>query len=182
MNEAARTTPAFERAILPHLDAAYNLALWLVRDKSVAEDVVQDAVLRALQYFASFRGEEERAWLLRIVRNTAYSALKTRQAGTEVSLGAGAGEAGGAGAGMDVPDPGPGPEAALAQLQDLAQLDAALAALPIELRECLVLCELEQLSYKDTARITQVPIGTVMSRLWRARKALMRHQAAGSFR
>ncbi len=180
MNGAAPPTPTFERAILPHLDAAYNLALWLVRDKSAAEDIVQDAVLRALQYFKSFRGEEERAWLLRIVRNTAYSALKSRRAGAEVSLGSGTADS--EGAGMDVPDPGPGPEAALAQRQDLARLDAALGALPVELRECLVLCELEQLSYKDIARITQVPIGTVMSRLWRARQALMRYQAAGSFR
>lgn len=182
MSGAAPAGLTFEQAILPHLDAAYNLARWLVRDPAVAEDVVQDALLRALQYFASFRGGEERAWLLRIVRNTAYSALKTRRAGAEVSLGSGTDDTDGAGAGLDVPDPGPGPEAALAQRQDLARLDAALAALPVELRECLVLCELEQLSYKDIARITQVPIGTVMSRLWRARKALMRQQTAGSGR
>ena len=80
---------------------------------------------------------------------------------------------------MELPDPGPGPEALLAQRQDLEQLDQALAALPMELRECLILCELEQLSYKDIARVTGVPIGTVMSRLWRARQALMRLQAAG---
>jgi RNA polymerase sigma-70 factor (ECF subfamily) len=182
MTGAAGAAPKFEEAILPHLDAAYNLARWLMRDQAAAEDIVQDAVLRGLQYFASFRGGDGRAWLLQIVRNTAYSAFKTRRADTEVPLGGGAAEADGEGFGMDVPDPGPGPEFALAQRQDLARLDEALAALPTELRECLVLCELEQLSYKDIAQITQVPIGTVMSRLWRARQALMRSQTAGSSR
>jgi RNA polymerase sigma-70 factor (ECF subfamily) len=182
MTDAAAAAPRFEEAILPHLDAAYNVARWLVRDQSTAEDSVQDAVLRGLQYFASFRGGDGRACLLQIVRNTAYSAFKTRRADTEVSLGSGVRDADGEGFGMDVPDPGPGPEVSLAQREDLARLDEALAALPIELRECLVLCELEQLSYKDIARITQVSIGTVMSRLWRARQALMRSQAAGSSR
>jgi RNA polymerase sigma-70 factor, ECF subfamily len=80
---------------------------------------------------------------------------------------------------MDIPDPNPGPEAILVQQQDLAQLDAALAALPVPLRECLVLCELEQLSYREIASITQVPVGTVMSRLWRARRMLTRQAVAG---
>jgi RNA polymerase sigma-70 factor (ECF subfamily) len=173
---AART---FEQAILPHLDAAYNLARWLVRDPSEAEDIVQESVLRALKYFASFRGEDERAWLLQIVRNTSYSSLKKQSRSAEVSLGACTGEADDEGIGMDVPDPGPGPEAALAQRQDLVRLEMALAALPVEMRECIVLCELERLSYKEIARVTQVPIGTVMSRLWRARQALMRSSAAG---
>jgi RNA polymerase sigma-70 factor (ECF subfamily) len=164
--------PSFEQVVLPHLDAAYNLARWLVRDASLAEDIVQDAVLRALQYFASFRGDTSgRAWLLQIVRNAAYAAVKSRRIGTNVPL-----ETDDA---MELPDPGPGPEAQLAQRQDLEQLDQALAALPMELRECLVLCELERLSYKDIARVTGVPIGTVMSRLWRARQALMRLQADG---
>jgi RNA polymerase sigma-70 factor (ECF subfamily) len=81
---------------------------------------------------------------------------------------------------MDIADPAPGPETMLAQRQDIARLDAMLAALPVEQRECLVLCELERLSYKDIAQITQVPVGTVMSRLWRARQTLMRLQAGGS--
>ncbi|HEV2676073.1 MAG TPA: sigma-70 family RNA polymerase sigma factor [Aliidongia sp.] len=181
MTEAAEAAPPFEQIVLPHLDAAYNLARWLVRDRSLAEDIVQDAVLRALRYFPSFRGGDGRAWLLQIVRNTAYSTLKARRPGTEVPVGGGAEDENGEGFGLDVPDPGPDPEAALAQQQDLARLDAALAALPIELRECLVLCELEKLSYKDIARVTQVPIGTVMSRLWRARRALMRLHAVGGF-
>ena len=162
---------AFERVILPHLDAAYNLARWLVRDPALAEDVVQDAALRALRYFASFRGSDGRAWILRIVRNTAYEHLKRRSAQAEVSLGGAQADA--VGFGMDVHDPGPDPEAQYSSLQDRERLTSALAALPIEQRECLVLYELEQLSYKDIARITQVPIGTVMSRLSRARSALM---------
>ncbi len=140
MNETE--APSFEQVVLPHLDAAYNLARWLVR-----------------------------AWLLQIVRNAAYAAVKSRRIGTDVPL-----ETDDA---MELPDPGPGPEAQLAQRQDLEQLDQALAALPMELRECLVLCELERLSYKDIARVTGAPIGTVMSRLWRARQALMRLQADG---
>lgn len=167
----------FAQAVLPHLDAAYNLARWLIRDPVAAEDIVQDACVRALQYFDSFRGDDGRAWLLQIVRNTAYVRLKAQRAGGEVPLGGN--NADGEGFGMDVPDPGPGPEAAFAQRQGLALLDTALAALPVELRECLVLCELEQLSYKDIAGITGVPIGTVMSRLWRARRMLKRPQAAG---
>lgn len=167
----------FEQAVLPHLDAAYNLARWLIRDPVAAEDIVQDACVRALQYFDSFRGDDGRAWLLQIVRNIAYVRLKASRPGGEVSLGGDSSTE--YGFGMDVPDPGPGPEAAYAQRQDLALLDAALAALPVELRECLVLCELEQLSYKDIAHITDVPIGTVMSRLWRARRMLKRPQAAG---
>jgi RNA polymerase sigma-70 factor (ECF subfamily) len=168
-------TPSFEQVVLPHLDAAYNLARWLVRDPSLAEDIVQDAVLRALQYFGSFRGESGgRAWLLQIVRNAAYAAVKARRIGADVPLDSVEGDGA-----MELPDPGPGPEALLAQRQDLHRLDLALAALPIELRECLILCELEQLSYKDIARVTGVPIGTVMSRLWRARQALMKLQAAG---
>jgi RNA polymerase sigma-70 factor (ECF subfamily) len=142
---------------------------------------VQDAALRALQYFASFRGGDERAWTLRIVRNTAYEHLKKRNARTEVSLESAADQADVVGFGMDVPGPGPDPKAQYAGLQDRERLTSALAALPIEQRECVVLCELEQLSYKDIAQITQVPIGTVMSRLSRARSALMRIPLAGEF-
>jgi RNA polymerase sigma-70 factor (ECF subfamily) len=169
----------FERVVLPHLDAAYNLARWSVQDPTLAEDVVQDSALRALRYFASFRGGDGRAWILRIVRNTAYEYLKQRSARTEVSLGGSTDQADALGFGMDVPDPGPDPEAQYAELQNRERLTSALAALPIEQRECLVLFELEQLSYKNIARITQVPIGTVMSRLSRARSALMRIPLAG---
>jgi len=164
----------FEQVMLPHLDAAHNLARWLVRDPSIAEDVVQDAYERACKYFAAFRGGSGRAWLLQIVRNAAYSTLKARRRGMEVSLSTGTRAADEDGVDMDVPDSSPGPEAALAQRQELAALDDALNALPIAWRECLILREVESLSYKEMARIMDVPIGTVMSRLSRARQALQR--------
>ena len=164
----------FEQVMLPHLDAAYNLARWLVRDPSIAEDVVQDAYERAYKYFAAFRGGSGRAWLLQIVRNAAYSTLKARRLGMEVSLSSGTRAADEDGVDMDMPDPTPGPEATLAQRQDLATLDDALNALPVAWRECVILREVEALSYKEIARIMDVPIGTVMSRLSRARQALQR--------
>src|SRR6266567_6243299 len=164
----------FEQLMLPHLDAAYNLARWLVRDPSTAEDVVQDAYERACKYFAAFRGGSGRAWLLQIVRNAAYSTLKVQGRRMEVSLSSGTRSADEDGVDMDIPDPSPGPEAALAQRQDLAALDDALNALPVAWRECVILREVEALSYKEMARIMDVPIGTVMSRLSRARQALQR--------
>ncbi len=168
----------FERIVLPHLDAAHNLARWLVGDAALAEDVVQDAAVRALDYFGSYRGGDPRAWLLRIVRNTAYGALASRRQGMAASLDAPApGRNDGETAALQVPDPAEGPEAALARREDFARLDQALAALPLELRECLVLRELEELSYKDVAHVTGVPVGTVMSRLWRARRALVQWQS-----
>lgn len=160
----------FETIAIPNLDVAYRLALWLVRDPHLAQEVVQDAMSRALSYFASFRGGDGRAWLMQIVRNTAYTALAARRKSGQmldektpfgaVSL-------------MDVPDPGDNPEAALLRREDAARVEQALASLPVELRECLVLKELEELSYKEIAEITGVPVGTVMSRLWRARQALI---------
>ena len=154
----------FERQVLPHLDAAYNLARWLVREPAAADDVVQEAMLRALRYHAGLRGEAK-PWLLQIVRNVAYGTLAARRASAETS------------AVLDdengPADPADDPEAALRRKQALDCLDNRLAALPAELRECLVLRELETLSYKEIAEVTGVAIGTVMSRLWRARRALM---------
>jgi RNA polymerase sigma-70 factor, ECF subfamily len=164
----------FEEVMLSHLDAAHNLARWLVRDSSIAEDVVQDAYERAFKYFASFRGGSGRAWLLQIVRNTAYSMLKAQRRGMEVSLSRGTRADHEDDVDSDIPDSSPGPEATLAQRQDLAALDDALNALPVAWRECLILREVEGLSYKAMARIMDVPIGTVMSRLARARQALQR--------
>ncbi|MCK0196628.1 sigma-70 family RNA polymerase sigma factor [Ancylobacter sp. 6x-1] len=162
--------PSFEQVVLPNLDAAYNLARWLVRDAQLAEDVVQDSVVRGLTYFASFRGGDPRAWLMRIVRNTAYTALAARQQALRHTD---AREMTADEQVLNVPDPGANPEAALSGAEDAERLTDALRALPPELRECLVLKELEELSYKQIAQITGVPIGTVMSRLWRARKMLM---------
>ena len=167
------TVPAeFERTVLPHLNAAHNLARWLVREPALAEDVVQDAMVRALSYFGTYRGGDARAWLLRIVRNTAYTTMTIRRRTAMTSLDAAASETE-ASAPFQVPDPADDPEAALAHRQRAGTLEQALAALPLELRECLVLRELEELSYKQIATITDVAIGTVMSRLWRARRALM---------
>ena len=164
----------FEQVMLPHLDAAHNLARWLVRDPSIAEDVVQDAYERACKYFAAFRGGSGRAWLLQIVRNAAYSTLKAQRQRMEVSLSSGMRAADEDGVDMDIPDSSPGPEATLTQRQDLAALDNALNALPVAWRECLILREVEALPYKEMARVMDVPIGTVMSRLSRARQALQR--------
>lgn len=161
----ARSGPEFGAAVLPHLDAAYNLALWLVRDRALAQDVVQDASVRALRHFGSFRGGDGRAWLLRIVRHAAYDAIAARD---RLRACAGSGEEAEA-----VADPAGDPESAVAQAQLRSLLDRAIAQLPLELRECLILRELEELSYKEIAAITGAPVGTVMSRLWRARQALL---------
>src|SRR6185312_600739 len=162
----------FAAVALPHLDAAFNLARWLTGSRADAEDVVQEAMVRALTYFPSFRGGSSRAWILQIVRNTAYGALKARGARM-----AGHTAPDEACAIEDIADPTDDPEKALIASADLAHIDALIAALPVELRETLVLRELEELPYRDIAQVTSVPIGTVMSRLWRARKMLVR--AAG---
>ena len=162
----------FDTVVLPHLDAAYNLARWLVRDAADAEDVLQEAVLRALTYYSSFRGDNARAWLLQIVRNTAYASLKRGRAERTVPLATGDG---GDDTAMVIPepaDPADDPERALIKARGIESLERTLAVLPVELREAIVLRELEELSYKEIAQITLVPIGTVMSRLWRARKFL----------
>lgn len=160
----AQVPSEFERQMLPHLDAAYNLARWLMRDPAAAEDVAQEAMLRALRYYSGLRGDA-RPWLLQIVRNVAYATIATRRKAAEVTLDG------------DKPveaiDPVANPEMVLAQRQDRHHLDRSLAALPDELRECVVLRELEELSYKEIAQVTGVAIGTVMSRLWRARRILL---------
>jgi RNA polymerase sigma-70 factor, ECF subfamily len=172
-------TGDFEQVILPHLNAAYNLARWLVGDATLAEDVVQDAALRALSYFGSYRGDNGRAWLLRIVRNAAYGALAARRRSGTASLDDARLTGDGEFTARQIADPADDPETALVRREGFARLEQELAVLPAELRECLVLRELEELSYKEVAHITGVPIGTVMSRLWRARQALMGSQAKG---
>jgi len=157
----------FEAVVFPHLDAAYTLARYLTRNAHNAEDVVQDACLRALTYFDGFRGEEgttARAWLLAIVRNTAFSSMR-RQSPDAVALEFD--EVQHSGAVADVH-----PEAALLRSAAKETLGRALDRLAPEFREVIVLRELEGLSYKEISDVAGVPVGTVMSRLSRARARL----------
>jgi RNA polymerase sigma-70 factor (ECF subfamily) len=156
--------------VVPHLDAAYNLARWLMRDATAAEDVVQEAMLRALTYFSSFKGVNPRAWLLQIVRNTAF-ASKALDRGMQLVPIAATPETGAVTA-DDLVAEGDDPEVVLVKARSQRQVRELIAALPVELREPLVLRELEELSYKEIAEVTGIPIGTVMSRLWRARQTL----------
>jgi RNA polymerase sigma factor (sigma-70 family) len=169
---------AFAAVALPHLDAAFNLARWLTGSRAEAEDVVQEAMVRALTYFPTFRGGSSRAWILQIVRNTAYAALKERRGERT----AGTALIGEATAIEDIPDPTDDPEMALMRSDNLARIDALIENLPVELREALVLRELEELSYREIAQVTSVPTGTVMSRLWRARRMLARAAAEEGMR
>jgi RNA polymerase sigma factor (sigma-70 family) len=153
----------FNDAVLPHLDAAYNLARWLTRNDQDAEDVVQEASLRAFKYWKGFSGRDCRSWLLAIVRNTFYSWVRQRSVQPELTSD---GEV------DDIDDAVPNPENALLQNADREMLRAALEELPLEFREAIVLREMEGLSYKEIADISNIPIGTVMSRLTRARKRL----------
>jgi len=162
----------FRAEVLVHLDAAANLARWLLRNPAEAEDVVQDAVLRAFSYYQSFRGVNARAWLLQIVRNAAYAAMNRTQGIYMVELQEDMANSDGDGRGITLVDPSGDPESLLMQQEARRQIDGLLEALPVELRECIVLRELEELSYRDIAEITAVPVGTVMSRLWRARRLL----------
>jgi len=152
----------FEAVVLPHLDAAHNLARWLMRDRAAAEDVLQEAMLRALTYFASFRGTNARGWLLQIVRNTAYSSLRPEPEAVPAEA-----------VEDELASADDDPETALMHTESRRRADRLIAALPVELRETLVLRELEELSYKEIAEITRAPIGTVMSRLWRARRMIV---------
>ena len=157
----------FEAVVLPHLDAAYTLARYLLRNEQDAQDVVQDAYLRALEYFDSFRGEEAtsaRAWLLTIVRNTAYS---RRRHYRDDALNTEFDETLHSDAGADN-----NPEGALLRSAAKETLARALDRLAPEFREVIVLRELEGLSYKEISAVAGVPVGTVMSRLSRARTRL----------
>ena len=154
----------FEQVVLPHLPAAYNLARWLVRSDQDAEDVVQEAYLRAFKFFDGYRGGESRSWLLTIVRNSCYSWLQRNRA-------------------RELTDPiddsheealidFANPELRLLREADAQMVREALAGLPLEFREVMVMREMEELSYKEIAAIADLPIGTVMSRLARGRKRL----------
>lgn len=152
----------FEQLVLPHLDAAFNLARWLLRSRADAEDVAQDAVLRAYRFFLSFHGGDARAWLLQIVRNTCYTWLEknrpveqmtefNEELHTTASV---------------------SPESLAIAGNNRERLTRALESLPARQREVIVLRELEGCSYKEISTITAIPIGTVMSALSRARRQL----------
>jgi len=165
----------FARVVLPHLGDAFALARWLTGERADAEDVVQDACLRAFRGIAGFSGENARAWVLTIVRHTAYTWLgKNRPAALVVTDDLEAverAEFSGAGGAAEAAEQTP--EAALIAKADAARLEAAIQMLPPPFRETLVLRDLRGLDYKEIAKVTGVPIGTVMSRLARARRRLM---------
>jgi RNA polymerase sigma factor (sigma-70 family) len=158
----------FERILMPHLGAGYNLARWLTRSDHDAEDVVQEAYLRALRSFDRYRGGDPRSWLLTIVRNTCYTWLRQNRI---VEAAATASHVEGGGVDLSA-DPATEPEVQFIRNADRRLVRDALEALPAEFREALVLRELEGFSYKEIADITDVPLGTVMSRLARARQQL----------
>lgn len=154
----------FEETVLPHLDAAFNYARYLTRSHAEAEDVVQDACVRAMRYFSSLRDDDARPWLLAIVRNTWYSRVSRRANVIEVSADDSPTH--------DRPDQAVDPEERLLRQHTAALVRAALDELPEDFREVIVLREIEGLSYKEIAAVVSVPIGTVMSRLARARVRL----------
>ena len=159
---APATDESFEEVVLPHLDAAYRLANWLMRNEHDAEDVVQEASLRAFRYFRTFSGGNGRAWFLRIVRNTCHGwrghSVQTRTDPFDEEQHSSA-------------RPGPDPETLLLQIDDVNLIKRAMSDLADHFRELLVLRELEGLSYRELADVMGVPLGTVMSGLSRARRA-----------
>jgi RNA polymerase sigma factor (sigma-70 family) len=155
----------FDAVVAPHLDAAFNYARWLTKNDADAEDVVQDAAMRAFRFFASQRGDNPRAWLLTIVRHTWYARVAQRSARPQPAEY------------EEMSDPRtgdqPSPEALLLQRQTVDRVRQAVESLPVDFREVIVLRELEGLSYKEIADVAGIPIGTVMSRLARARERLL---------
>ena len=163
----------FEQLFVAHLDAAYDLARWLTRDERNAEDVVQEACLRAFKFLDGFHGENSRVWLLAIVRNTYYSWLRKNQF---QALSVPFEEETAAVDAISLEIDGGNPVEELLQQKDARRLiNSALEQLPEEFREVIVLRELEDLSYKEIAAVADIPLGTVMSRLARARKLLLQH-------
>jgi RNA polymerase sigma factor (sigma-70 family) len=160
-----QTRARFETLLLPLMNDAYNLARWLMKNQQDAEDMVQESYLRAFRFFASFyEGTNSRAWFLRIVRNTCYTELgardpKQKQVPLDSEI-------------DEIEDPSPLPSVSLSQKTTVAAVREAIAALPVEFREVVVLRELEGLSYKEISEVSGVPLGTVMSRLARGRHQL----------
>jgi len=164
----------FEHAVLPHLDSAYNLARWLIRNDQDAQDLVQEACLRALRSFEGFRGGDSRAWLLTIVRNSCYTWLQQNRLQGLTTV-------------FDEEihtsqEHSRSPEALLLEKADARLVKDALEELPPEFREAIVLRELEGMSYKEIADVADVPVGTVMSRLARARERLQRQLTSSAKR
>ena len=153
----------FEKAIWPHMAFAYNFARWILHNHHDAEDVVQESFVKAFRAAETFRGTDVRPWLLAIVRNSAINFLNRTKHG-EAGLGENAAEPA---------DPSPNPETSLAQSRRRKQVRAAIARLPLEFREALLLREMEGMAYKEIAYVLKVPMGTVMSRLSRARTMLI---------
>src|SRR5206468_2032225 len=161
---------SFEEALLPHLDAAHNLARWLLRNEQDAEDVVQEAYLRAFKSFGGFHGSNGRAWLLTIVRNTSYTLLKKNRAADltitfDEEIHASDRDS-------------VSPAAILERAEDAELMKNAMNELPAEFREILTLRHQEELSYQEIGEILKIPIGTVMSRLARARAKLREYLAS----
>lgn len=168
--DETRRSRAFQEAALPHLDAAYRLARWLTRNHEDAEEVVQEAYLSAFRGFAHYRGGNARAWILAIVRNTFYSSLRQHHGATEpFDEEAYCPQESEAGAG-DIANNDP--QAILLRQQDAKLVQQALDQLPLGLREAMVLRTFDALSYNEIATIMNIPVGTVMSRLARARQHL----------
>jgi len=164
-----RSTRNFEHLILPWLDAGYNLARWLVQDEAAASDVLQEASLKAFRYLDKLRGDDARPWFLGIVRNACYTHLQQQRGHLEVT-----------GFDDDALDRldqqqghhAPDPAHLLHRKQDAGRVNLAIQALPAKLREVIVLREIESLEYADIAQVAGIPVGTVMSRLSRARARL----------
>ena len=177
----ANNKARFESVVVPHLPEAYSLARWLTGNRADAEDIVQEACLRAYRAIITYAGGSSRAWLLTIVRNEAYTALRKNKVSlvsmdaldtrerAAVDLG---GHVGGA--------PVASPEVELLAKADIYQLESAIDALPLEFREALVLRDIQGLEYREIAQIIAVPVGTVMSRLARARRRVAAIIKAGS--
>lgn len=154
---------SFEETLLPHLDAAFNYARWLTRSDADAEEAVQEAYLRALRFFPSLRSDDARPWLFAIVRNACF-ARAPRSGHVDVPFDEATN--GGTEDAMD-------PEALVIQRQTVDRVRGAIEELPADFREVIVLRELEGLSYKEIALVAGIPLGTVMSRLARARERLI---------
>jgi RNA polymerase sigma factor (sigma-70 family) len=159
------TPDRFEQTVLPHLGAAYNLAKWLTQNVHDADDVVQESCLRAFQFFSGYRGGDSRAWFLRIVRNTCYTWIRKNRP-TELSFSIDDKT-------IEIASTERTPEEAALRKVDSALLAKAIDNLPAEFRETLILRDLEGLSYKEIADVIEAPLGTVMSRLARARRRVV---------